>query len=132
MGFVRIALSQYLPRQCSTRGSSHTISVPSIDARDNISTPMLSTPSRKEDRSFVFVSALNRLLKERGKNQTQLAAETGLSRERINRLARQIVVHTIVARTSLRICFALSSWPRLRDGTVVPVRLDTLYPLKRR
>lgn len=93
---------------------------------------MLSTPSRNQNQSFAFVSALNRLLKERGKNQSQLAVETGLSRERINRLARQTVVHTIVTHTALKICLALSSWPRLIDRKAIPIRLDALYPLKRR
>jgi len=93
---------------------------------------MLSTHSNKTDRSFIFVSNLLPLLKERGKTQRQLAEETGLSPERINRLAHQHVVRKIVADTAIKVCIALSKWPRMMDRKKVTVRLDALFPMRRR
>src|SRR5688572_13717675 len=88
---------------------------------------MLS-PSNKSH-SFVIRSNLLPLLVERGKTQKELAEATGLRPERITRLVQQQVVHTIVTHTAIKLCVALSHWPRLSDGRKVIVRLDNLFPM---
>src|SRR6185295_16996409 len=93
---------------------------------------MLSSHSTKSSDSFVLVSNLLPLLRERGKTQKQLAEATQLRPERINRLAHQRVVQAIVVHTAIKVCLTLSKWPRLRDRKRVVVRLDALFPLKRR
>jgi len=92
---------------------------------------MLSTHSQKREQSFVFVSYLSVLLKERAKTQKQLAEKTGLLPARISRLVNQKVVHKIVAETAIKICFALSHWPRLKDKKRVAVGLDALFSMRR-
>ena len=94
--------------------------------------PMLSTAPRKQRQQFRFISALESLLKERGKTQKELAEQAGLSQSRVCRLVGKKSVHTIVASTAVKICLVLSSWPRTRDGKIVAVSLGALYPLKRR
>lgn len=90
-----------------------------------------STQIRIPQQPFVLTSALLELLRERGKTQKELATATGLRPERINRLARHTVVRTIVSHTAIKICLALSEWPRRKDRRKVPVRLDKLFPIKR-
>ena len=92
---------------------------------------MLSTHSIKQDPTFVFVSHLSSLLKERGKTQKQLAEKTGLRPARISRLVHQRVVHKIVAETVIRICLTLSGWPRVKDQKKAKIGLDTLFSMKR-
>jgi DNA-binding Xre family transcriptional regulator len=93
---------------------------------------MLSTAPKNQRKKHRFVSSLGVLLKERGKTQKQLAQEADLTPSRVNRLIRKRSVHTIVANTALKVCLALSSWPRVKDGKIVTVTLDALYPIRRR
>ncbi|MBI1974316.1 MAG: helix-turn-helix domain-containing protein [Candidatus Zambryskibacteria bacterium] len=89
---------------------------------------MPSTHSTKSVEPFVFVSNLLPLLRERGKTQKDLALKTGLTKARISRLANQRIVQAIVTRTAIKICAALSDWPRINDQKRVGVRLDALFP----
>jgi DNA-binding Xre family transcriptional regulator len=91
---------------------------------------MSSTNLKKSSPAFLFASELISLLRERGKTQKDLADETGLTPARINRIAKQRNVHTIVTSTAGKICIALSRWPRVRDRKAVTVRLDALFPMK--
>src|SRR5690242_6095886 len=92
---------------------------------------MLSTHSKNTELRFVFISTLSNLLKERGKTQEELAQETALRPERISRLVHQRAVHRIFAETSIKVCLALSRWPRLRDHKKVSIGLDTLFLMRR-
>src|SRR5205814_1026391 len=83
--------------------------------------PMLSTVITYQSRKFRVVSKLSALLDERGRTQRDLAKATGLSPWRINRIVRRHVVTQIICHTAVKVCLALSSWPRLRDRRSVRV-----------
>ncbi len=87
----------------------------------------LSTVMKRFQQNFRVVSNLVPLLKERGRTQSDLAKATGLKPLRIYRTVRRRVVSRIVCDTAIRICLALSDWPRVRDRRKVRVRLDTLF-----
>ena len=91
---------------------------------------MVSTERRKADHAFIIVSNLLPLLIERGKTQKDLAVKTRLTQARINRIARKSAVHRIVSSTAIKICFALSDWPRLEDEQKIKIGLDALFPMK--
>ncbi len=91
---------------------------------------MLSTVITYQSKSLRVVSNLRALLRERGRTQRDLANETGLSPWRINRIVKRSVVTRIVCDTAVKICLALSSWPRLRDRRKVRVGLDALFPIQ--
>jgi hypothetical protein len=107
------------------------ISLPPVVASDNSRIRMLSTHSKNTELRFVFISNLSSLLKERGKTQKELAAQTGLLPERISRLVHQRVVHRIFAETSIKVITVLSRWPRPKDRKRIQIGLDDLFLLKR-